>query len=80
MKKVGNILLITIWTIVLILLAIIVATTPEIKYKIVMGISMINAINTVVRAIRSEIGNFEFIFEMVCGVILVLILSFIIIR
>ena len=41
---------------------------------------MINAINTVVRAVRSEIGNFEFIFEMVCGVILVLILSFIIIR
>ena len=80
MKKVGNILLIAIWTIVLILLVIIVATTPEIKYKIVMGISMINAINTVVRVIRSEMSNFEFIFEMVCGVILVLILSFIIIR
>mgnify|MGYP000889628749 CR=1 FL=1 len=80
MKKVGNILLIAIWTIVLILLAIIVVTTPEIKYKIIMGISIINAINTVVRAIRSEMGNFEFIFEMVCGVILVLILSFIIIR
>ena len=80
MKKVGNILLIAIWTINLILLAIIVATTPEIKYKIIMGISMINAINTVVRAVCSEIGNFEFIFEMVCGVILVLILSFIIIR
>lgn len=80
MKKVGNILLISIWTIVLILLAIIVVTTPEIKYKIIMGISIINAINTVVRAIRSEMGNFEFIFEMVCGVILVLILSFIIIR
>ena len=80
MKKVGNILLSAIWTINLILLAIIVVTTPEIKYKIIMGISMINAINTVVRAVRSEIGNFEFIFEMVCGVILVLILSFIIIR
>ena len=80
MKKVGNILLIAIWTINLILLAIIVVNTPEIKYKIIMGISMINAINTVVRAVRSEIGNFEFIFEMVCGVILVLILSFIIIR
>jgi hypothetical protein len=80
MKKVGNILLIAILTINLILLAIIVVTTPEIKYKIIMGISMINAINTVVRAVRSEIGNFEFIFEMVCGVILVLILSFIIIR
>ena len=80
MKKVGNILLIAIWTIVLILLVIIVATTLEIKYKIVMGIYMINAINTVVRAIRREMSNFEFIFEMVCGVILVLILSFIIIR
>jgi hypothetical protein len=80
MKKVGNILLIAILTINLILLAIIVVTTPEIKYKIIMGISMINAINTVVRAVHSEIGNFEFIFEMVCGVILVLILSFIIIR
>lgn len=80
MKKVSNIVLIAILTIVLILLAIIVVTTPEIKYKIVMGIAMINAINTVVRAVRSEIGNFEFIFEMVCGVILVLILSFIIIR
>ena len=80
MKKVGNILLIAIWAIVLILLAIIVVTTPEIKYKIIMGISIINAINIVVRAIRSEMGNFEFIFEMVCGVILVLILSFIIIR
>jgi|GEM_PF-2189177 hypothetical protein len=80
MKKVDNILLIAIWTINLIMLAIIVATTPEIKYKIVMGISMINAINTIVRAVRSEMGNSEFIFEMVCGVILVLILSFIIIR
>ena len=80
MKKVSNIVLIAILTIVLILLAIIVVTTPEIKYKIVMGIAMINTINTVVRAVRSEIGNFEFIFEMVCGVILVLILSFIIIR
>lgn len=80
MKKVSNIVLIAILTIVLILLAIIVVTTPEIKYKIVMGIAMINAINTVVRAVRNEIGNFEFIFEMVCGVILVLILSFIIIR
>ena len=64
MKKVGNILLIAIWTINLILLAIIVATTPEITYKIVMGISMINAINTIVRAVRSETGNSEFIFEI----------------
>ena len=80
MKKVGNILLIAIWTINLILLAIIVVTTPEIKYKIIMGISMINAINTVVRAVRSEMGNSEFIFAMVCGLILVLILSFIIMR
>ena len=80
MKKVGNILLIAIWTINLILLAIIVATTQEIKYKIFIGISMINAINIVVRAVRSEMGNFEFIVEMVGGVILVLILSFIIIR
>lgn len=80
MKKVGNILLIAIWNINLIMLAIIVATTPEITYKIVMGISMINAINTIVRAVRIEMGNSEFIFAMVCGVILVLILSFIIIR
>lgn len=80
MKKAGNILLIAIWAIVLILLAIIAATTQEIKYKIFIGISMINAINIVVRAVRSEMGNFEFIVEMVGGVILVLILSFIIIR
>ena len=48
MKKVGNILLIAIWTINLIMLAIIVETTPEITYKIVMGISMINGIVSII--------------------------------